>query len=129
MNRRTERLGELFRQEISKILADGIKDPRIGFATISRVEVSEDLSYAKVWVAVLGSDKEKNDTLIALGRSAGYIRSILYKSIKIRKIPEFNFVLDESLAHSARIQEILGELREAGEFGDDEKSPEGAVEE
>lgn len=116
MTRRTDRLGELFRQEISGILASGLKDPRLGFATISRVEVSEDLSYAKVWVSVMGSEKEKNDTLIALGRSAGYIRSLLFKSIKIRKIPEMHFALDESLEHSYRIQEILGELKEAGEL-------------
>ena len=74
MSRRTDRLGELFREEISKLLQKGLKDPRVGFATISRVDITEDLSYAKVLVSVMGSEKEKRDTLIGLKNSSGFIR-------------------------------------------------------
>ena len=70
MSRRTDRLGELFREEISALLTKGLKDPRVGFVTISRVEVTEDLSYAKVLVSVMGDDKEKTSSLIALRNSA-----------------------------------------------------------
>ncbi|MBO4712912.1 30S ribosome-binding factor RbfA [uncultured Fibrobacter sp.] len=116
MSRRTDRLGELFREEISKLLQKGLKDPRVGFATISRVDITEDLSYAKVLVSVMGSDKEKRDTLIGLKNSAGFIRQFLGKGIKIRKIPELSFVLDENLEHAMRIESILAELKNKGEL-------------
>ena len=125
MSRRTDRLGELLRHEISGMLGTVVKDPRIGMATISRVEVTEDLSYAKVFVSVLGSDKDHVDTLIGLNRSAGYMRSLLFKSIKIRQMPLIQFVLDEGLDHSLKIQSILSELRQKGEKLDgDEQKPE-----
>jgi len=116
MSRRTDRLGELFREEISKLLQKGLKDPRVGFATISRVDITEDLSYAKVLVSVMGSDKEKRNTLIGLKNSAGFIRQFLGKGIKIRKIPELSFVLDENLEHAMRIESILAELKNKGEL-------------
>ena len=116
MSRRTDRLGELFREEISKLLQKGLKDPRVGFATISRVDITEDLSYAKVLVSVMGSEKEKRDTLIGLKNSSGFIRQFLGKGIKIRKIPELSFVLDENLEHAMRIESILAELKNKGEL-------------
>ena len=116
MSRRTDRLGELFREEISKLLQKGLKDPRVGFATISRVDITEDLSYAKVLFSVMGSEKEKRDTLIGLKNSSGFIRQFLGKGIKIRKIPELSFVLDENLEHAMRIESILAELKQKGEL-------------
>lgn len=116
MSRRTDRLGEMFREDISALLQKGLKDPRVGFVTISRVEVTEDLSYAKVLVSVMGDDKEKNSTLIALRNSAGFIRSHVGKNVKIRKMPELQFVLDESLEHAMNIQRILHELKDQGQL-------------
>ncbi|NLO23089.1 MAG: 30S ribosome-binding factor RbfA [Fibrobacter sp.] len=116
MTRRTDRLGELFKIEISKLLQKGLKDPRVGFATIHRVDITEDLSYAKIMVSVLGSDKEKQDTLIGLRNSAGFIRQFLGKGIKIRKIPELQFILDENLEHAHRIESILHDLKNKGEL-------------
>ncbi|HSQ41955.1 MAG TPA: 30S ribosome-binding factor RbfA [Fibrobacteraceae bacterium] len=110
MTRRTDRLGELFREELSRLIQQGLKDPRIGLATISRVEVTEDLSYAKVFTSVLGSEKERTDTIIGLNRSAGYLRGVLFKSIRIRQMPHLQFVLDEGLDHSLRVQQILNEI-------------------
>jgi len=116
VSRRTDRLGELFREEISALLQKGLKDPRVGFATISRVEVTEDLSYAKVLVSVMGEEKEKTSTLIALRNSAGFIRSHLGKAVQIRKMPELQFVLDASLEHAMKIQRILHELKDEGQL-------------
>ncbi len=116
MSRRTDRLGELFREEISALLTKGLKDPRVGFVTISRVEVTEDLSYAKVLVSVMGDDKEKTSSLIALRNSAGFIRSHLGKAVKIRKMPELQFALDASLEHAMTIQRILHELKDQGQL-------------
>lgn len=113
---RTVRLDEQFREEISKLLMKGLKDPRIGFVTISRVEITNDLSYAKVFVSVLGSDREKASSLIGLRNSAGFIRTYLGKALKIRKIPQLNFTLDESLEHAMHIEEILAELKDQGEL-------------
>ncbi|MBP5246922.1 MAG: 30S ribosome-binding factor RbfA [Fibrobacter sp.] len=113
---RTVRLDEQFREEISKLLMKGLKDPRIGFVTISRVEITNDLSYAKVYISVLGSDREKAASLIGLRNSAGFIRTYLGKALKIRKIPLLSFVLDESLDHAMHIEEILAELKEQGEL-------------
>jgi len=125
MTRRTDRLGELFREEISRIIQQGLKDPRIGMVTVNRVEVTEDLSYAKVMTSVLGSEKQCTDSIIGLNRSAGYIRGVLFKMMKIRSLPQIQFVLDEGIAHSTHIQKILLELREKGEtFGETpEKKP------
>jgi len=116
VTRRTDRLGELFRIEISKLMQKGLKDPRVGFATINRVDVTEDLSYAKVLVSVLGSEKEKRDTIIGLRSSAGFIRQFLGKGIKIRKIPELQFVLDENLDHALHIDSVLAELKNKGDL-------------
>lgn len=116
MTRRTDRLGEMFREEISKLLIQGLKDPRVGMATISRVEVTEDLSYAKVYTSVLGDAKDRTDSLIGLNRSAGYIRGVLFKSMKIRHMPQLQFVLDDGLDNSLRVQQILHELREKGDL-------------
>ena len=113
---RTVRLDEQFREEISKLLMKGLKDPRIGFVTISRVEITNDLSYAKVFISVLGSDREKAASLIGLRNSAGFIRTYLGKALKIRKILQLSFLLDESLDHAMHIEEILAELKEQGEL-------------
>ena len=117
MSRRTDRLGKLFVQEISGLIQKGaLKDPRVGFATISRVDITEDLSYAKVRVYVMGSDKEKRDSVIGLNNSAGFIRQVLGKVIKIRKIPELAFVIDENLEHAMHIESILAELKQKGDL-------------
>ena len=117
MSRRTDRLGEQFREEISKLIQKGLKDPRVSsLASVTRVDITEDLSYAKVLVSVLGSDKEKRDSLIGLNNSAGFIRGVLGKALKIRKIPELNFVLDENLEHAMHIENILAELKQKGDL-------------
>jgi ribosome-binding factor A len=116
MSRRTDRLGELFREDISKLLQKGLKDPRVKFATINRVDITEDLSYAKVLVSVMGTDKDKTSTIIGLRNSSGFIRQQLGKGVKIRKIPELQFVLDENLDHAMHIQEILSDLKAKGQL-------------
>ena len=95
----------------------GLKDPRVStLASITRVDITEDLSYAKALVSVMGSDKEKRDTLVGLNNSAGFIRGVLGKALKIFKVPELKFVLDENLEHAMHIEEILAELKQKGEL-------------
>jgi ribosome-binding factor A len=114
-SRRTERLGTLIAREISGLLVNGLKNPDIGFATIGRVDVTEDLSYAKVRVSVMGTEAEKAKTLAAFKKASGFIRSHLAKNISTYKMPEVQFVLDESLDHAMKIEGILSDLRKKGE--------------
>jgi len=116
MSIRTDRLGAEMQKEISSLLHNGLKNPNVGLASISRVDVSTDLSYATVRVSVLGSKQEQMKSLNALQQSAGFIRSHLAKLIKLRKFPELHFVFDENLQHAARIDEILNNLKEKGEL-------------
>ena len=115
MTRRTDRLGEQFREEIGKLIQKGLKDPRVS-SLASIVDITEDLSYAKALVSVMGSDKEKRDTLVGLNNSAGFIRGVLGKALKIFKVPELKFVLDENLEHAMHIEDILAELKQKGEL-------------
>lgn len=111
MTRRTERIGHLIQQEIGTLLLREISDSRIGFVTISRVEVTTDLAHAKVYVSVLGSDKEKRDSLAGLGSTASYMRTHLSKVLKMRTVPRLQFVEDKNLDHGFRINEILNDIK------------------
>lgn len=113
---RTVRLGALMQKEISLLLRNGLKNPNVGLASITHVDVTPDLSYATVKVSVMGSKQEQMKSLNALQQSAGFIRSHLSKLIKVHKFPALNFVIDEGMQHAARIDEILHNLKEKGEL-------------
>ncbi|MGI6343723.1 MAG: 30S ribosome-binding factor RbfA [Bacillota bacterium] len=119
---RPERFRELLKTEISDIIQNSIKDPRVGFASITSVEVSNDLRHAKVYVSVLGTEQEKQDTLTALNRAAGFVRSEVGKRISLRHTPEILFRPDSSIEHGAHINAILRQLKETeGKRDDDAK--------
>lgn len=111
MSRRTERIGHLIQREIGEVILKELTDVRIGFVTVSRVEVTTDLAYAKVYVSVMGSDKEKRDSLAGLAHSASYLRTHLAKVLKMRTVPRLQFVEDKNLDHGFRINEILNEIK------------------
>jgi ribosome-binding factor A len=108
--KRSERLGELILAEISDLLTRGIKDPRIGFVTLTRVEMSDDLRHAKVFVSIIGAEPEKARTLQGLSSATGYIRRHLGRALHLRYTPEIAFLVDDSLAHGAKIAQILRQL-------------------
>ena len=113
MTRRTERLNELLRAEISDLLRRELKDPRIsGLITITEVDVSPDLWRANVFVSVMGSDEEKTSTFRALDAAAHFIQRELRRRLTIRRTPELTFVPDDSLERGARIQALLEQTRE-----------------
>ncbi|MCL2100237.1 MAG: 30S ribosome-binding factor RbfA [Fibromonadales bacterium] len=116
MNVRTNRLGALIQKEISLLLQSGLRNPNVGFVSISNVDVSADLSYATVKISVMGSKQEQMKSLGALQQSAGFVRSHLAKIIKIHKFPEIRFVFDEGQQNAARINEILQKLKDKGEL-------------
>lgn len=104
---RTDRLDSLLQKEISNIIQFDLNDPKIGFATVSEVHITPDLNNAKVFVSFLGKNYKKRDGIEALKRSKGYIKTELAHRIHIRKIPDLEFVVDDSLDKAQRIEDIL----------------------
>jgi len=107
MSLREGRLAEAIKEEVSDILRNDLKDPRIGFASITAVEVSGDLRHAKIFVSVLGDQQQKADTMKGLESASGYIRSELGRRIRLRFTPEIVFRLDESIERGVRIAQLL----------------------
>ncbi|RFA37748.1 ribosome-binding factor A [Virgibacillus dokdonensis] len=107
---RANRVGEQMKKELGEILTRKIKDPRVGFVTVTDVEVTGDLQQAKVFISVLGNDKQKKDTLLGLAKAKGFIRSEIGKRIRLRKTPELMFEFDEAYEYGNRIETILKDL-------------------
>jgi ribosome-binding factor A len=111
MSVKIERLGNAFVKEISEILATEIKDTNINFVTITAVNVTNDLSFAKVYFTVL-DDTKKDITLKALNNASGFIRRELCNRVELRKMPEIKFVYDESIAYGNKIEKIIDKLND-----------------
>jgi ribosome-binding factor A len=110
VSRRTRQVGELLKEELTDIIRKEVKDPRIGFFSITTVEMAPDLRSARVYVSVLGSDEERSDTLSALRSASGFIRFHLKPRLRMRHIPELDFRDDRSMEHAARIAEAISEI-------------------
>lgn len=110
MSHRPERIAEAIKKEIADLLRNEIKDPRVGFVTITGVEVTKDLSFAKIFISVMGSEEQRAETLSTLQKAAGYMRSEIGRRIKVRHAPEIIFKLDTSLDNGTRIMELLREI-------------------
>ncbi|MDO8536504.1 MAG: 30S ribosome-binding factor RbfA [Candidatus Omnitrophota bacterium] len=108
---RPERVQEALRQEISKVALEEIKDPRIGFLTITKVELTKDLRYAKVFFSVLGGAKEKALALKGLNSAKGYIKGVVADRIKLRLVPELSFRIDESIEHTKEIYDLFEKIK------------------
>ena len=112
---RQEKLGDLIAAELSELLRNRVKDPRVGFASITRVEVSGDLRHAKVFVSVMGTREEQAATMKGLRNATGYLRHELAERIVLRYMPEINFRLDTSIEEGARILELIRQVEEEDE--------------
>lgn len=109
---RVSRVGEQIKKELSLILQNEFKDPRLGFITVTGVEVTSDYSQATVYLSVLGSDEQKADSLNALARGKGYLRSELGKRIRLRHVPELIFKFDTSVDYGSRIEQLLRQIND-----------------
>jgi ribosome-binding factor A len=109
---RQERVEEAIKKEVSLIIHDELKDPRIGFVTITRVELSKDLRNAKIFYSVLGKDEDYRKTKIALDSALGFIRSLVAQRINLRFATELMFQEDRSTEYSVRIEEVLNKIKE-----------------
>jgi len=126
MRRRTERLAELIRRELGLILTGGLGDPRIGFVTLTRVEVSPDLALAKVYLSVMEMDSpaKERTTLQGLNSAKKRIRRELGEVLKLRRMPEIAFFADHGVKQSIRISSILTDLeRERSKLAEGQVSP------
>ena len=109
---RQEKLGELIAIELSDLLRMRVKDPRVGFASITHVEVSGDLRHAKIFVSVMGTPEEQAATMKGLKNATGYLRHELAGRIVLRYMPDIAFKLDTSIAEGARILDLISKVEE-----------------
>jgi ribosome-binding factor A len=115
MSQRTDRVDELLRQEISRLVTEEIADPRVGFATITKVETTPDLRHARVWVSVIGQPDERVATLAALRRAMPFVRHELGRTLRIKRIPDLHIEHDDTAERGTRVLQLLHEL-EAGAY-------------
>lgn len=111
MSIKLERMNSTFVREISYILQNEVKDPNIKFVTVTGCEITNDLSYAKIYVTVLDSDKKK-EIMKSLDGAKSFVRGELSKRVEIRHTPELRFIFDESIEYGNKIEKIIKELHE-----------------
>jgi ribosome-binding factor A len=109
--KRTDRLNEQLRQEISLLVRDEVRDPRVGMVTITAVETSPELDHARVFITTLGDDEEKQAAVTGLQSASPFIRSQLSRRLHIRRVPELHFQIDRVLEEAGRIEALLREVR------------------
>ena len=114
MSQRTDRLDSQIRSELMELLQREMKDPRIGFATITRVETARDLGSARVWVSILGTDEEREKTMKALTAASPWLRRRLAERLTIRHMPQLVIKHDDSIEAGDRVLRLLRELDEGG---------------
>jgi len=121
--RRAERVAEGIRTEVATFLRDGAKDPRLkGLVTVTGVDVTRDLRHAKVFVSVMGTDAERKATYEGLASVAHHLRGSVGRALRLRAAPEIEFKVDESIAHAARIEQLLAQVRQEATSDDDSPS-------
>jgi ribosome-binding factor A len=107
---RPQRVGELVREEIARLIADGLKDPRIGFVSVMEVRMSPDLRCANVYVSIMGSETERKSSLAGLRSSARWLRGVVGRNLSLRFAPEIRFFPDETLDRVFHLEEIFRQL-------------------
>ena len=113
MSRRVDRVGDLLRQEISQIITEDLRDPRLNaLLSITRVDVSPDLQNAVVAVSVMASPEQQTEAIRALESASGHIRKVLGPLLRLRQVPKLRFLLDTSLAEGQRMLSLLDSIRQ-----------------
>lgn len=118
MSTRTDRVSDLIKDEISRLLLREVRDPRVGFVTITGAAVSPDLKNVRVFVSILGEPEARQASIKALNSAAGFFRRTLFKNLRLRFAPAVRFQLDESLDQGDRIERVLRQIHEAGREAD-----------
>ncbi len=110
MSQRTDRIDQLLREEIGRLITEEVADPRVGFVTVTRVETTPDLRHARVWVSVIGQPNERREAIIALGRAMPFVRRELGRTLRIKRIPDLHVELDDTAERGTRVLQLLDEL-------------------
>jgi ribosome-binding factor A len=113
--KRLDRVNQLIKEEVSTLLQRELKDPRLGFVTVTEVETAKDLRLAKVFVSVLGDERQWASSLAALASARGFVRNWLRQHLDLRITPEIDFRADRSMEHAAKIQSLLKQVQDTGE--------------
>lgn len=119
--KRSARVSDLIKEEVAEIIMHKLKDPRLGFVTVTEARVSDDLRHAKIYISVFEESK-KDETLKILTSSAKFIRSQLARRVKIKFIPDIIFRFDESIEYGARIDRILNDIKSSAKPSSDDKN-------
>jgi ribosome-binding factor A len=118
--KRSERVADLVQREVSEMLLKTVKDPRIGFVTITKVTVSDDCRLAKVYFSVMGTPAERERSMEGLTHAKGYVRKELGRRLKLRYVPDVQFQFDPSIEYGIQLEEMIHQLHEKGEKESDE---------
>jgi ribosome-binding factor A len=108
---RPARVGDQIRMELAELLSRGVKDPGLGFVTITQVKVTPDLQLARVFYTALGDDKARRETERALARATSFLRRQIGERLSLRRVPVLEFKYDRSIEHQDRVERILQELK------------------
>ena len=112
MSRRLTRINDEIKEQTAILIRD-LKDPRLsGLITVIKADTTQDLKYCKIYVSIMGSEEDKENSISALKNAQGFIKKQLAHNVNLRQTPQLSFILDDSLDHSMRIQEILNDLKE-----------------
>lgn len=109
--KRADRVAQLIQRKLAWTIAQEVKDPRLPkLVTVSDVKVTDDLSYAKVYITTLDGKNDIKQTLSILNHAAGYLRTVLARSIKLRSVPQLRFIFDESIEYGSRLSRLIDDL-------------------
>ena len=111
---RRERIAQALRDEISVLLRREVRDPRVGFVTITGTSISPDLTHAKIYVTVLGEERVRQESLTALNRAAGFLQRQVFRQLSLKKTMRLVFLLDEAVQSGNRIEELLHQIHQGG---------------
>jgi ribosome-binding factor A len=117
---RTRRVGEQMQRELAVLIREAVKDPRVGMVTVSAVEVTRDLAYAKVFVTVLGDAEAKAASMAALNSAAGFLRHELGQRMLTRTVPQLRFVYDESIERGSRLSALIDKAVKSDKHEDED---------
>ena len=121
--RRLQRLNEQLKRELSELIRTQVRDPRVGLVTVTAVDITSDLSLARVYVRILGDDAEVEEGMAGLSAAAPFMRTALGQELSIRRIPELRFQHDQSMEHARRSERILADVLPEDEGGAVEDAP------
>lgn len=119
MSKRTEMLADTLQRAISEIIQREIKDPRLGFVTITRVKVSPDMQHVAVYVSALGGKEDLQRSIQTLKRSVGFIKTQVARKVPMRVVPHYDFVGDDTARKAQRLEELMSQIRGGDDPGDE----------